>query len=281
MDPFTMALLAGGMSFGQDYLAGRSQKKQRKRYGRRLGRALNATESIQGKGLQQQEALTRQATQQQLAGYDAAKREAARLGRGAKQSALDRETQLGARASQGLADRGLGSTTIGANLQRGIASDTNRSLAGIDEGLAGMYGDLALGRAGAEAGGTQQLAGLAREQGDLMASLAQMRQMRDLYGSSPWGGSQALPGREHGLGQSLLTGAQTGLGAFMGMGSGGGGMGGGMGGNSLGSMGMGGGMGGLDPQMREYLFGGSSGQMSMSPFNWMQSSPWGYGGMGR
>lgn len=222
MDPLTMSLLAGGMSFGQGMLDSRAQKKQRKRYGRRLKRALGATEAIQGRSLSQQEALSRQATQQQLGGFDAARRETARLGRSAKRSALDRETQLGARASQNMASRGLGSTTIGAGLQRGIASDTNRLMADVDEGMAGQFGDLALGRGATEAAGTQRLGQFAGQRGDLMSGLAQMGIMRDLYGSSPWGGGSPLPQRENGLGQNFLTGAQTGLGTFMGMGGGGG-----------------------------------------------------------
>lgn len=232
-----MALLAGGMSFGQGMLNSRSEKKQRKRYGRRLKRSLGATEAIQGRSLSQQEALARQATQQQLGGFDAARRETARLGRGAKRSALDRETQLGASASQGLANRGLGSTTIGANLQRGIASDTNRLMAGVDEGMAQQFGNLALGRGATEAAGTQQLSQLAGQRGDLMSQLAQMGIMRDLYGSTPWGGGAPLPQRENSFGQNLLGGAQFGLGSFMGMGQGGQG-----------------GMGGMDKRMMNYLF---------------------------
>lgn len=215
-----MALLAGGLSFGQGLLGGRSEKKQRRRYGRRLNRALGATEALQGAALGQQEALTRQATQQRLGGFDVAKREASRLGRGAKQSALDRESQMLGRASQGLASRGLGSTTLGANLQRGIASDTNRELSSIDEGLAGLFGNLALGRGEAEAGGSEALSALAGRRGDLFSQLAQMRSLRDLYGSSPWGGGAPLPGREAGLGQNLLSGLQTGLGFYSGAGGG-------------------------------------------------------------
>ena len=237
MDPFTLALLSGGLSFGQGMLGSRSEKKQRRRYGRRLKRALGATEAIQGRALSQQEALSRQATQQRLGGFDTARREASRLGRGAKQSALDREQQLLGRASQGLASRGLGGTTIGANLERGIASGTNREMSNIDEGMARMFGDLALGRSGAEAAGTEALSGFAGQRGDLMSSLAQMGIMRDLFGASPFGGGGPMPGREASFGQNLLGGVQTGLGTFMGMGGG-----------------MGGQQGGFDPEMLQYLF---------------------------
>jgi len=234
-------------------LGSHAEKKQRRRYGRRFNRALGATESIQGGALNQQEALQRLATQQQLGGYDTARKEASRLGRGAKRNALDREQQVGAQISQNLQNRGLSSTTAGGNLSRGLSADTSRTMAGVDEGLAGLYGDLAIGRGGVEAGGSLALGQIAGERGDLMSSLAQMRHMRDLYGSTPWGGGAALPQREAGFGQNLLGGIQTGLGTYMGMG-GGGGMGGmnpqmlqwlfsqgqGFGGHSLGSMGMGG-----------------------------------------
>lgn len=218
MDPFTMSMLAGGMNFGQSLAGGHSQRKQRRRMKKKLGRALDATEAIQGKGLQQQQALSRQATAQQLAGYDAAKREANRMGRASKQAALDKEQQLGASLTQNLADRGLGSLTTGGNLQRGIAADTGRQIAGINEGLAGMFGDLALGRAGAEAEGTSNLAGLMGQQSDLMSQLAQMRA---LDGAQLGGFQLDQNAPQSGL-QSLLGGAQTGLGMFAGMGQQGG-----------------------------------------------------------
>lgn len=199
MDPMMMASLAQmGMNFGQGlggaiggnsgdwgnalqgsvlggYLSGRSARKQKRKAQKRFKRALDAREAIEGKGLQQQQALSRQATAQQLAGYDAARREANRMGRASKQSALDKEQQLGASLTQNLADRGLGSLTTGGNLQRGIAADTGRQIAGINEGLAGMFGDLAMGRAGAEAQGTANLAWIMGQQSDLMSQLAQMR----------------------------------------------------------------------------------------------------------
>ena len=69
MDPLTIGLLSGSMGFGQSMLGARSQRKQRRRMKKKLGKALDSTEAIQGRALQQQGALTRQATAQQLAGY--------------------------------------------------------------------------------------------------------------------------------------------------------------------------------------------------------------------
>ena len=161
--------IAGGI------MSGRRARKDKKKAQKRFKRALNARESIEGRGLQQQEALARQATAQQLAGFDAAKAEAGRMGRASKQSALDREQQLGASLTQNLQNRGLGSLTTGGNLQRGLAADTSRQFAGINESLAGMLGELAMGRAGAEAQGTANIANIAGQQSDLMSQLAQMR----------------------------------------------------------------------------------------------------------
>lgn len=157
------------------YLSGKSARKKKRKAQKRFQRALNARESIEGGNLQKQEALARQATAQQLAGFDAAKNEAARMGRTSKQSALDREQQLGATLSQNLQNRGLGSLTVGGGHMRGIAADTQRQMSGINEGLAGMLGELAMGRAGAEAQGTANIANIAGQQSDLMSQLAQMR----------------------------------------------------------------------------------------------------------
>jgi len=206
----SLSAMMGGSLLG-GHLASKRAKKDKRSMLKRIGKAIDTTEAIQGRGLSQQEALTRQATGQQLSGYDAAKREADRLGQASRQSALDREGQLGASASQGLASRGLGSTTIGANLQRGIASDTNRQLQGINEGLAPMFADLAMGRAGAEAAGTQRLGDLAAQRGNMMSQLGQMRllgggqlgQMQAPITGTPSGFEMAFPGMMQGLGQYM------------------------------------------------------------------------------
>lgn len=243
------------------YLTGRSQKKKKRKAQKRFNRALNATEALQMAGLGQQEALARQATQQQLGGFDAAKREASRLGRTSKQSVMDRETQQLGRAAQTLADRNMGSLTIGQNLNRGIASDTNRELSAIDEGLAGMFGDLAMGRAGAEAAGTQALANLAGQRTDLQSQLAQMR----LLGGATLGSIGTFDPMSFSSGYlPSMSGSMEGLGSAMGS-MGGGGMGGGMGG-----------MGGMNPKILEYLFNGMGG-MGGGMGQQTQPGPWASG----
>lgn len=145
------------------YLGGRKDKKKRKKIKKKIEAQRAIQRSIFGKGLSQQEALTRQATQQRLGGFDLAKKAAGMGAQGAKRAALEREQQLAGAVSQGLTQRGMGGTSVGANAQRGVAYDTTRALSGIDEQLAQYFGQLAMGRAGIEAGGTESLAGLAGE----------------------------------------------------------------------------------------------------------------------
>lgn len=187
------------------FLSGRRAKKKEKKLKKNIENTRLKTESIFGKGLAQQEALSRQATGQELAGYDTARKETARLGRASKQRALDSESQLGARLSQGLADRGLGSTTVGPNLQRGLAADTSRQFQGIDEGMAQMFGNLALGRSQVESQGTQSLADLAGQRTNFDINNAQFwlpQQMARLgqFQGLQMGGGQVGGGPSGGMG---------------------------------------------------------------------------------
>jgi hypothetical protein len=96
-----------------------------------------------------------QAYLQQLEGIRGAKKETmadlSRLGGAEKRSVLDREQQSGAAMRSDLSRRGLGNTTVGANMQRGITSDTNRSLAGITERMAALRAQATSQYAGQEA----------------------------------------------------------------------------------------------------------------------------------
>jgi hypothetical protein len=230
------AAIAAVLEIGQSVLGAKSKRRAQHKYSKRLNRMANISDSVQGHSLQQQEMLSRLGTEQLVGGYDTARKEAGRLGRGSKRRALDREQQLGGSLAQGMQNRGLGSTTVGANLQRGLASDTGRQMADIDEGLAGMFGNLALGRAGAEAAGSQQLAGLSQRRADVTEKNQAMRTFGHLFGQSPWasGGSSLvdMSPAQSGL-SSIVGGLQTGLGAYMGMSGGGGG---GRGGGGTGGM---------------------------------------------
>lgn len=227
-------LVSAGLGGFSGFMGNKAQNKKAASMNRRLWRAIKRTRSTQDRSFSQQEAMSRLGTKQLLGGYDQARKEASRLGRGAKRTALEREQQLGGSLSQGLASRGLGSTTVGANLSRGLASDTMRSLADIDEGLAGLFGDLALGRAGTEAAGTQALSDINTNRMNLETQLQQMGPL----GGATLGNFQVQPrGASPFMGG--LQGAAGGLGMALG----------GMGGGGFG----GGGMGGIDPQMMQML----------------------------
>jgi hypothetical protein len=239
----------GGSVLG-GYLTGKGQKKAKKKAAKRFKRALNASESIRGKNFQQQDALSRQATSQRVGGFDKARGEAQRLGRSSKQDVSDRGARAGARASQNLQNRGLGSTTRGAAVQRGVAADTSRGIANVNQGLAGTYGNLAMGKGQAQAAGTQQLAGINNQRSAFQDQLQQMRQL----GGATLGSLGSFDPGSWGQGYmpNTQSGMMEGMGSMMGsMGGGGGGMG-------------GGGQGGMNPQMMQMiqqLFqGGGGGQ---------------------
>src|SRR5688572_15586292 len=145
------------------FMSGKKAKKKQKKLRQRIEQQRNATPAIFGKGLGQQEALTRHATQQRLGGFELAKKAAQQAAQGSKRQLHEREQQLGGRLSQGLTNRGLGSTSVGANMNRGLAADTSRQFSGIDEALGQYFGNLAMGRAGIEAGGTEALGELAAQ----------------------------------------------------------------------------------------------------------------------
>lgn len=145
------------------YLGGRKDKKLKKKIKKRIEMQRNAQRSIFSKGMSQQEAMQRLATQQALGGFDTAKKAAQLSATGAKRSALDREKQIAGAVSQGLVNSGLGGTSVGANLRSGVAAGTNRELSNIDEQLGQYFGQLAMGRAGIEAGGTMALSDLANQ----------------------------------------------------------------------------------------------------------------------
>jgi hypothetical protein len=76
-------------------------------------------------------------------GYGAARGEIDVLGRGARQDIFDTQQRAQSQAMQGLASRGLLSTTGGtAGVQRGLASDTSRRLNELTSSLAPLYAGL-------------------------------------------------------------------------------------------------------------------------------------------
>ena len=106
------------------------------------------------------EGLLRQGLGATQAGFGQAFGHLSRAGVSGRQSVLDQQRQgLGA-ISAGLASRGLGSTTVLQNAQRGMYSDTSRRLAEIDENIGSMLANLAVGRGSAMSAGLGGLAGM-------------------------------------------------------------------------------------------------------------------------
>lgn len=243
------AIAAGGLAAGSSYLGGKASDRERRRLEGRQYWALQEIEPLLRRSFGQREALTRQAGEEAVAGYTKARREASRLGRGSRRRAIEGGQRLEARASQGLADRGLGSTTIGANLSRGIASDTQRQLSDVNEGLADLYGNLAIGEAGARSAGTEALSGLTAERANALREIAAARHLKSSYTGSLFGGVPQQLAPKTSLGQSLIAGAQTGLGFYGGMGGFGGG----------GGQSQAGGFGGIDPNMLMWMYQGGGG----------------------
>lgn len=82
------------------------------------------------------------------------------VGKGARMDALSRERQQVGSAQQQLAGSGLWGSTVGPNLQRGIHSDTMRSLANIDAQVAQLKSGLFTGHAGLQSNNIGNLASI-------------------------------------------------------------------------------------------------------------------------
>lgn len=141
------ALLGGGADPGKKQLKGILQQYSLLQNQQKVGYA-NAL-------AQQQKGLGAIKT-----GYTNALNTVGSQGLAAKQAVMDREKQnLGALKS-GLADSGMLGGTLGANLERGIYSDTNRGLSDIDARIAQIRSGLQTEQANALAGQYGQMAGL-------------------------------------------------------------------------------------------------------------------------
>lgn len=91
-------------------------------------------------------------------GYNQAGKEIGRVGESARSDLLAREKQQTAAAQQSAISRGLYGTTAYDSAARGIASDTNRSLGSLNEGLAGLRAGLAKEKGMALYGAKSQIA---------------------------------------------------------------------------------------------------------------------------
>ena len=97
-------------------------------------------------------------------GYDQARQEISNVGGASRRRALSREQeQLGGLNSR-FAGMGFQSPGLQAGLSRGVYGDTQRALSGIDQRLAGLYSNLAVGKGQAQAGAQQNLSNLLGQQ---------------------------------------------------------------------------------------------------------------------
>ena len=129
-----------------DMLTGASAAKEanaanEKRYQQALG-LWDSAQALQNQNLQRGLFFQERAVPEVKYGYGQALAQASQFGRDARQEALDREQQTLGDVRQGLAQRGLYNSAIGAQAQRGIQRDTNRTLTGIGESVAGLKAGL-------------------------------------------------------------------------------------------------------------------------------------------
>jgi hypothetical protein len=91
-------------------------------------------------------------------GYGLARMDLATQGNSARRNVMTNQNQSQAGALQSLTSRGLGSTTVLDAARRGIASDTSRALADIDERIGSLFANLRIQQTGAVAGANQNVA---------------------------------------------------------------------------------------------------------------------------
>lgn len=161
MDPFLLGMLGTGALGGLGgFLSGQKQaEKASDRYHMSRDLLFNQLGTTKAAYSQAQNLL-----QGNLAGigrgFGQARADLSRSGGRARTSIMDNQARgLGA-INTGLAQKGLGSTTILQNAQRGLYSDTSRQLAEVDEALGSQMSGLRLGEMNAKLGATSALAGL-------------------------------------------------------------------------------------------------------------------------
>jgi len=165
------ALIGAGVNAFQSIRA-RDEKKKLQRDGERLVQQQLGQESLFAS--QQRQAL-QAGIDAQDKGFANAGIATANIGRSAKRRTLDRQVEAQSRASQQLASSGLLNSSVQANLDQGISGATDRRLAEIDNGLAGIFSNLAVQRAGAKFQGQQALASFLGQRQARRAGIADTR----------------------------------------------------------------------------------------------------------
>ena len=169
---------------------GRATKQLK--FGRKMGQGYLDTGQ---NALEQALAMIRGSREQSLS-------EISRMGHSSRQGVLDRGQQQTSALSAQMASRGLGNTTVGANLGRGIAADTDRALADINEGLAGLNAGTIQNFAGMEAGALSDFARFMSGRADFFMG-AQQQLAANNYGVQEQSSGYDFGGLGAGLGDIL------------------------------------------------------------------------------
>ncbi len=105
-------------------------------------------------------------------GFKGALASAAVAGEATKGQILRREKQAQGAARASAANRGLGSSTLAQNLQRGVTADTSQAIASVDEAVAGLVSQIQQNRANSMLQAQQGLASIYRGFAPQQASFA-------------------------------------------------------------------------------------------------------------
>lgn len=194
-----MGLLStlGGLA-GSLIGANQAKKAQKKYNKRRASEIANLTKLIDSwttsgnQLLAQKGGLLQQMLQQSEAGGRRSEAAVGDIDKGARlRINQGAQAQIGA-ANQGLAQRGLYNTTVGANVDRGIWSDANRAHGEVDEGLAGLRSSLINQNTSRNMGALGMLGNLHSEQ--LAFGSSQLDRKAALSGESLKGSISQSPG---------------------------------------------------------------------------------------
>ncbi len=123
--------------------------------------------------MQQQMARTQRRARKH---FDIAESKLKGVGESARLRATQQGEQLGALAEQDLISRGLGNTTVRTNVQRGVASDTERSQQGVDEMIARLQSNLSQQRGQFEL----QLGQFGQQGGQQFGGMEQLMQLMQM-----------------------------------------------------------------------------------------------------
>jgi len=158
MDPFTGMIagsLGGSLLGGIGGLFDDSQKKAAQQQYAMMQSIINGyrAENVKNQlAYRDARKLYGERTDQVLADLGRAEAEMRGSSREAQRGVAGRGAQTQASVTQNLASRGLGNSTVAMNAQRGIAADTSRGIAGIQQQEGSMLAGLNTQRAGIRAG---------------------------------------------------------------------------------------------------------------------------------